>query len=336
MLPPKLLIIIALAAGFILAALGGRIILPLLRRAHTGQEVREEGPKSHYVKSGTPTFGGLIFLLPFFLIGIIYLIYRFDIRLLLMLLFILVHAAIGFADDYIKVRVNKEGLSPKQKTYLLLIAEAVFIILFLYLPKEPVQLILPFGWGKIAVSGAWRILYGLFLLFYFYACSNAVNITDGIDGLASSVTIIVLIFIGSTALLDYQDIVDEQTALLAFSLAGALGGFLIYNWHKAKVFMGDFGSLALGAAVSLFFFTESVPWAFVLSGFIYVAEILSVFIQVQYFRHTGGKRIFRMSPIHHHYELGGWSEVRIVAVFSLITVLGSVLAGLTFWPWIGS
>lgn len=333
MLPPKLLVILALGLGFVLAAAAGLFILPLLRRLHTGQQVREDGPKTHYVKSGTPTFGGFIFLVPFFLMGIGLLIRRFDLNLLLMLLFILLHAAIGFADDYIKIRVNKEGLSPKQKTYLLLIAEAVFIALFLCVPEKNTQLIWPFGLGVSEISGLWKLLYGAFLLFYFYACSNAVNITDGIDGLASSVTIIVLIFVGSSALLHYGSTESEQTAWLAFSLAGSLGGFLIYNHHKAKVFMGDLGSLALGAAVSLLFFEESVPWAFVLSGFIYVAEIASVFIQVAYFRHTGGKRIFRMSPIHHHYELGGWSENKIVGVFSLITLLGSLLAGLTYWPW---
>lgn len=334
MLPPKLLVIMAVGLGFALAALGGLFILPILRSAHIGQQVRDVGPKSHLVKSGTPTFGGVIFLLPFFLIAIVYLIYRFDLRLLLMLLFIAAHAAIGFADDYVKVRINKKGLSPKQKTYLLLLVEAVFIVLFLYMPGAELKLILPFGWGVWQIGGFWKVLYGLFLLFYFYACSNAVNITDGVDGLAASVTIIVLVFIGSTALLKYESIAHEQTALLAFSLAGALGGFLLYNWHKAKCFMGDFGSLALGAAVSLLFFAEAVPWAFLLSGFIYFAEILSVFIQVQYFRRTGGKRIFRMSPIHHHYELGGWKEVKIVFVFSLVTLLGSVLAALTFWPWL--
>lgn len=334
MIPAKVLVIITFSFGFILSAFGGLYILPILRRAHLGQQVRDYGPQSHLKKSGTPTFGGAIFLASFTAVAIGYLIIRFDLRLLLMILFILAHAAIGFADDYIKVRVDKEGLSPKQKTYLLLAVETVFIALFLLIPGPATKIIMPFGWGVFEVTGLWKILYGLFLLFYFYACTNAVNITDGVDGLASSVTIVALCFIGSTALMHYHTIQNEQVVALSFALAGALGGFLIYNWNKAKVFMGDFGSLALGAAVSVFFFAEAVPWAFVLSGIIYVAEIGSVFIQVQYYRRTGGKRIFRMSPIHHHYELGGWNEVKIVFVFSLVTLIGSMLAAAMIWPWL--
>lgn len=335
MIEAKILIPAAFLAGFVLAAFGGLIILPLLRAAHTGQQVREDGPQSHLKKSGTPTFGGAIFLSAFFLVSLVYIIWRLDLNALLMLLFIGVHAGIGFADDYVKVRINKEGLSPKQKTYLLLIAEAVFVVLFLYVPGRTVSLLLPFNLGRVAITGFWKILYGLFLLFYFYACSNAVNITDGIDGLASSVTMVVLVFLGLTSLRHYYSFDQERMILMCFALAGALGGFLIYNRHKAKVFMGDFGSLALGAAVSLFFFAEDVPWAFLLGGFIYVLEIFSVSLQVWYFRKTGGKRIFRMSPIHHHYELGGWSEGKIVTVFSLVTALGCLLAGLSFWPGLG-
>ncbi len=332
--------LIALGLGFVLAALAGLIILPLLRRNHAGQQVREVGPKTHYKKSGTPTFGGFIFLSAFTFLTLIYYWLNRNPHVLLLLLFTLAHAAIGFIDDYVKVRKDKKGISASQKTVLLLLVETVFILIYLYALDSPVRVVWPFGLGVLTIEGAWKIVYGLFLLFYFYACTNAVNITDGVDGLASSVTIVVLLFLGATAALkaglagQAGGSNSEVVAILASLMAGALGGFLLYNWHKAKVFMGDTGSLALGALVSALFLVLEMPWAFVLSGIIYVIDIASVFIQVTYFKHTGGKRIFLMSPIHHHYELKGWKETKVVFVFTLVTVIGSLIAALVTWPWL--
>ncbi|NCC83177.1 MAG: phospho-N-acetylmuramoyl-pentapeptide-transferase [Clostridia bacterium] len=325
---------LALLLGFGVSALAGRVILPMLQRSRTGQQVREVGPSTHLKKSGTPTFGGFIFLSAFTLLTLIYLVFRFNSTVLLILLFTLVHGAIGYWDDFVKVRKDKKGISAKQKTIALLLVEAIFIAIYLFGMNEEIRMVWPFGWGVLVIAGWGKLLYGLFLLFYFYACTNAVNITDGVDGLASSITIVVLLFTGITALLGYNSVVAEGAGILSFLMAGALLGFLLYNWHKAKVFMGDTGSLALGALVSALFLAEQIPWAFVLSGAIYVIDILSVFIQVTYFRHTGGKRIFRMSPIHHHFELGGWSEYKVVTVFVLVTLAGSVCAALSHWPWL--
>lgn len=326
-------IVVLLVAGFALAAALGKYILPRLRMLEVGQEVRSDGPKSHYKKSGTPTFGGAIFLSAFMLLAIIGLIINYSLEYLLILMFILLHAGIGFADDYIKVRIDKKGLSAKSKTIFLLLIESIFIGIFLFGLRDSVRMVLPFSLGVLEISGLWKILYGLFLLFYFYACTNAVNITDGVDGLASTVSVITFLFIALTVLIKGENASENSLSLwYAASFAGALLGFLLYNWHKAKVFMGDFGSLAIGAAISVLLLQEEIPFAFVLAGIIYVIEIGSVFIQVQYFKRTGGKRIFRMSPIHHHYELGGWKEVKIVWVFAIVQLIGSVIAALSFWP----
>lgn len=329
-----LLLPIALLCSFVIGAIGGKFILPQLRKLNVGQQVRSQGPQTHLKKSGTPTFGGAIFLFPFIILTIAYLLYDFDPYILLALFFVLAHAAIGFADDYIKVRISKDGLSAKQKTILLLIVELIFIVIYLFFIPGDRSFILPFGMGIWRITGFWRLAYAAFLLLYFYACTNAVNMNDGIDGLASSVTIVVLSFILLHALVNYRGKMSQHTIVLASIMIGALLAFLIYNWHKAKVFMGDFGSLALGATTSLLFLQEEIPLAFVLSGIVYVVEIASVFLQVQYFRRTGGKRLFRMAPYHHHLELGGWKEVKIVFFLSFCSLIGSIVAAFSFWPWL--
>ncbi len=325
-------IILPLILGFILAAVGGKIILPQLNKLQVGQKVREVGPKTHYKKSGTPTFGGAIFLFAFTLLAIISLIIDFRADFFAILLFILAHAAIGFVDDFVKVRINKKGLSARAKTLYLLIVQVVFVAIYLFALVGPVRMVLPFSMGVWTITGVWKVLYGLFLIFYFYACTNAVNITDGVDGLATTVSVVTLTFLTLHVLWHPTSPGANHSLWFASSLSGALMGFLLYNWHKAKVFMGDFGSLAIGAAIAVLFLREEVPLAFVLAGVIYVIEIGSVFIQVQYFRRTGGKRIFRMSPIHHHYELGGWKEEKVVFSFALVQLIGSIVAALIFWP----
>ena len=323
----------ALILGFILAAILGKLLIPVLKKAHLGQHVRQEGPKSHYKTQGTPTFGGIIFLITITILMIVYLIIDFNPMVLAILLFTLAHAAIGFIDDYMNTKVNNDGLSIKQKTILLVIIESIFIGFYLYGGDGQVQIILPFNWDPLIVSGGYKILYFLFLLFYFFAAINATNFSDGIDGLASSVTIVTLIFTTVTALVYKQAHVMESYPLAVISLImiGALLGFLVYNWHVAKVFMGDTGSLGLGAFTSAIFLALDIPWAFVLAGIIYVIEIATVLIQIVYFKATGGKRFFKMTPIHHQYELEGYSEERIVFRFALTQAIGALIAGALIW-----
>ena len=329
------LLILALVLGFGIAAISGKFILPMLRTLQVGQRVRNDGPKTHLKKAGTPTFGGFIFLGAFTIVVSMYLIYDFQPIILATLLFVLAHAAIGFVDDYFNVRVNGDGLSDAKKALVLAIIQILFIVFYLYAGGEEVRILLFFR-EPIVVTGIWKLVYGAFLFFYFFACTNAVNIVDGIDGLASSVTIVTLAFTAITAYLFHKNNFGTASSLgvsiVSLVMLGALGGFLIYNWHKAKCFMGDLGSLALGALTSVTLLILEMPWVFVLAGIMYVVDIATVLIQTTYFKMTGGKRIFKMTPIHHQFEIEGWSEVKVVILFSVIQLIGSVLSALIVWP----
>lgn len=311
----------------------GFIGLPILQRLNVGQKQRELGPKSHLKKDGTPTFGGVLFIIPITLAGFIMALLRPEWGTLSLTLFSLALGAIGFADDYVKVRVNKKGLSEKQKSIAILSVVILFAVWYLYLRETPPFFIMPFSQAYIEITGIWKLLYLIFMVFYFYACTNAVNFADGIDGLCVSVTAVVAFFMATVAVRfadsfaeqGLTDMFHGQGLLSVILLAGCLG-FLVHNRHVARVFMGDTGSLMLGALVSGIMMLQGYPWAFLLAGVIYVAEIGSVLLQRIYFRKTGGKRIFLMSPIHHHYELKGWSEWKIVIVFSAVTLAGSVLS----------
>lgn len=304
----------------------GKIQISYLRNKALGQQVREDGPKRHYVKSGTPTFGGLIFLSPFYIFLLYKIISTGFNKETVLGIFVFLISLIGFADDYVKVRINKEGLSVRQKTISILSLIVIFII-YLNRSGNLMGFYVPFfSKNFVNVGGLAVVFFALFALFYFYSCVNAVNITDGEDGLCSSVSIVALIFISIISSIGKfqhlpNNILDQNLVLIA-----GLLGFLFYNKYPAKIFMGDFGSLALGAYISGTLFIIGQPWLFVLIGLIYWVEIGSVFLQVLYFKKTGGKRIFRMSPIHHHFELGGWSENKIVFIFSLTTLLTSVIA----------
>lgn len=305
-----------------LTILLGRWLIPWLGKQQLGQQIREDGPKSHLKKMGTPTMGGLLFvpLLIVYSLLIAALDYpRFFPEMLVVALSLFLFGLIGFLDDYIGVRIRKEGFSVRQKSIFLLLACLPIVG---YLMCQPsLTLYFPF-------LGAWtlpiwaRILYGLFLLVYFFYCVNAVNLTDGIDGLASSLGIVVALALAYAAILTQA----LPSYLLALGLVGLLIGFLFFNRHPAKVFMGDTGSLPLGFLLSLLPVLMGLPWFFPLAGLIFVWEGLSVVIQVLYFKKTGGKRIFRMSPYHHHLELGGWKEGRIVLLFVALTLILSLLA----------
>ena len=314
--------IITCALAFLVSAIAGRFIVPALRALKVGQSIREIGPTWHNSKQGTPTMGGLIFML-----GIAVCIVTGwrtmlggDITHLMVFGLALVCGVIGFLDDFVKVKNKRNlGLTEIQKLVLQLAAAALFLILLRRTGHLTGDLYIPFA--NVSVTIPW-ILYLILSVFIIVGTVNAVNITDGIDGLNTSVTIPVMAFYAIAAWKWHL----TGASLFAAAVAGALLGFLIYNWHPAKVFMGDTGSLFLGGAVCGLAYALDMPLILILVGIIYIAETMSDIIQVAYFKITHGKRIFRMAPLHHHFEKGGWSEVKIVVVFASITVVFCVLA----------
>ena len=314
--------IITCALAFLVSAIAGRFIVPALRALKVGQSIREIGPTWHNSKQGTPTMGGLIFML-----GIAVCIVTGwrtmlggDVTHLMVFGLALVCGVIGFLDDFVKVKNKRNlGLTEIQKLVLQLAAAALFLILLRRTGHLTGDLYIPFA--NVSVTIPW-ILYLILSVFIIVGTVNAVNITDGIDGLNTSVTIPVMAFYAIAAWKWHL----TGASLFAAAVAGALLGFLIYNWHPAKVFMGDTGSLFLGGAVCGLAYALDMPLILILVGIIYIAETMSDIIQVAYFRITHGKRIFRMAPLHHHFEKGGWSEVKIVVVFTSITVVFCVLA----------
>ena len=317
-----LFILIAAVCAFVLALLVGRLLIPVLRALKAGQSIREIGPTWHNSKSGTPTMGGIIFvaglllIIPFGWKGM----KSGDWTHLLVLAFSLVFGVIGFLDDFFKVKYKRNlGLTALQKLLLQLAASALFVYILFRLGDLTNELYVPF------FNVSWHLPLAVYIglaMFIIVGCVNAVNLTDGIDGLAAGVTIPVMIFFTVVS------ICMKKTTLALFPacLAGGLAGFLCYNFHPAKVFMGDTGSLFLGAAVCGMAFALDLPLVLILVGIIYIIETLSVILQVAYFKLTHGKRIFRMTPIHHHFEMGGWSEVKIFTVFTAITCIACILA----------
>ena len=308
--------LINIGLGFVLSIILGRIIIPLLKRLHAGQSIREDGPQSHLVKSGTPTIGGLIFLASVIITSL--LTANFKLSVLMILFSTLACGAVGFIDDYIKVVMKRNlGLRAYQKL-LFQILVAVILIIYQYNSKEMgTDLYIPFLKDYRSIG----FLYIPFVIFVIVGTVNSVNLTDGLDGLSSSVTIICLIFFNFVAI-KFQ---RYEIAGFCLALAGALMGFLHYNKFPAKVFMGDTGSLALGGAISAIALLLNVPLILPIAGGIYFIETLSVIIQVVSFK-TRGKRVFLMSPLHHHFEHKGWHEKKIVAVFSLVEVILCVIS----------
>lgn len=308
--------LINIGLGFVLSIVLGRLIIPILKRLHAGQSIREDGPQSHLVKSGTPTIGGLIFLASVIITSLV--TANFKLSVLMILFSTLAFGAVGFIDDYIKVVMKRNlGLRAYQKL-LLQILVAVILIIYQYNSKEiGTDLYIPFLKDYRSIG----FLYIPFVIFVIVGTVNSVNLTDGLDGLSSSVTIICLIFFNFVAI-KFQ---RYEIAGFCLALAGALMGFLHYNKFPAKVFMGDTGSLALGGAISAIALLLNVPLILPIAGGIYFIETLSVIIQVVSFK-TRGKRVFLMSPLHHHFEHRGWHEKKIVAVFSLVEVILCVIS----------
>lgn len=315
--------LLAVAISFVLTLLIGKFLIPELRKLKAGQEIRADGPTWHMSKAGTPTMGGIMFIIgtgvAVFTAGWGQMLSG-DFVHLYVYLFALCFGLIGFVDDYRKVRQHQnEGLTARQKFVLQLAAAVVFLVLMRYEGLLTNHLYIPFVNTTVQVN--W-ILYLIFAAFVIVGCVNAVNLTDGIDGLACSVTFVVAAFFVSVAAL------WKYTTLGVFSsaLLGGLAAFFVYNHHPAKTFMGDTGSLFLGGAVAALGFAFDMPLILIPVGIIYIAETMSDIIQVTYFKATHGKRFFKMAPLHHHLELSGWSEAKLVAVFSTVTFLFCVLA----------
>ena len=308
---------------FVLALVFGRLLIPALRALKAGQSIREIGPSWHNSKAGTPTMGGIMFIAAAILCVVaagwrsMLAGYRTH---LYVLAFALVFGLIGFIDDFVKVKFKRNlGLTALQKLVLQLAAAGAYLALLRYNGDLTCDLYIPF-WN-VTFDIPW-LVYLIFARFVIVGCVNAVNLTDGVNGLSSSVTIPVMAFFAVCAWLWGK----TTLALLPAALVGGLAAFLVYNHHPARVFMGDTGSLFLGAAVCGLAFALDMPLVLILVGFVYICETLSVILQVTYFKLTHGKRIFKMTPIHHHFELCGWSENKIVVVFASITVVLCIVA----------
>ena len=317
--------ILPMLIAFSVTAILGPVVIPWLTKLKFGQEILEIGPNWHKNKAGTPTMGGMMFIIGVLVTVIAALFANFDIRLLMMLLIATGFGLIGFVDDYVKVALKRNlGLTAKQKFLLQAILSVIYILVLKETGNLNTQIIIPFV--KTPLILPWW-LYIVFILFVVTGTVNAVNLTDGIDGLATSITVVVALFFAVAASI----FKGTAETIFAMALLGGCLGFLMFNKHPAKVFMGDTGSLFLGGAISVMAVGLGMPLILIICGFVYLFETLSVIMQVASFKLTG-KRIFKMSPIHHHFEMCGWREVKIVSVFTLVTVALCIISLLAIMP----
>ena len=309
--------ILPILISFAVSAALGPIVIPLLRRLKFGQTERDDGPKSHLKKTGTPTMGGLMILAG---IVITSLIYVKDYPQIIPVLFVTAgFGIIGFLDDYIKIMLHRsEGLTPWQKMLGQFLVTGIFVVYYYNLRGGDMAMLIPFMPGHYLHLG-WLAVPVAFLA--IIGTVNGANFTDGLDGLASSVTVLIATFFSVVA-------IGTQSGLhpITCAVVGSLMGFLLFNVYPASVFMGDTGSLALGGFVAGTAYMLQMPLFIIIVGFIYLVEVASVILQVAYFRKTGGKRLFKMAPIHHHFEKCGWSETRVVALFSIVTAILCLIA----------
>ena len=310
-------IVIPVLIAFVVSVVLGPVVIPFLRRLKMGQTERVEGVQSHLKKAGTPTMGGVIFLIA---TVVTCLFYIKDYPKIIPVLFLtLGFGIIGFLDDYLKVVLKRsDGLLPWQKFLLQVVVTGLFAFYIVNYTDISLTMRIPF-WSGHYLNAGWLVVPILF--FAVIGTVNGVNFTDGLDGLASSVTLIVAVFF-TVMSLGLKSGIEPITC----AVVGGLMGFLLFNVYPAKVFMGDTGSLALGGFVAGAAYMMQMPLFLLIVGLIYVVEVLSVMIQVTYFKATHGKRFFKMAPIHHHFELCGWSETRIVAVFSVVTAILCLIA----------
>ena len=317
-------IILAAVISFAVTAVVGKFLIPALQRLKAGQSIKEIGPTWHMTKQGTPTMGGLMFMIG---IGIAIVVMGWrgmlagDFRHIYVFVFALIFGGIGCIDDMQKIRHKQNtGLTARQKFLLQLAAAVAFLCLMRYEGMLSPNLYIPFAHTHLVMP--WW-LYLVFAAFVIVGTVNAVNITDGLDGLSSSVTLPVAAFFTAVgvAWAGY-----EQLGLFGGAMLGGLLGFLLYNHYPARVFMGDTGSLFLGGAVAALAFAYDMPLILIPVGIVYICETLSDIIQVGYFKLTHGKRFFKMAPLHHHFEMCGWNERKVVAVFTLVSALGCLIA----------
>jgi len=314
---------ITVLVSAVLTGIIGYFLLPLLRALKAGQSIREIGPTWHNSKAGTPMMGGLMFIASL-VICLLVQIPSIKTKTVYYVLGLgLCFGLVGFLDDFFKLKFKRNlGLTALQKAMLQMAVSALYLYLLFKENSLTCNLYIPFVEITVAVH---PMLFIFFAMFVMVGCVNAVNLTDGVDGLCASVTIPVMVFFAAVAIATKK----YDMALLPAALSGGLIAYLLYNWHPAKVFMGDTGSLFLGGIVCGMAFALNVPLVLLLIGLVYIVETLSVILQVGYFKLTHGKRLFKMSPIHHHFEMCGWKEEKICLVFTAVTVAMCVLA------WIG-
>ncbi|QHS22165.1 phospho-N-acetylmuramoyl-pentapeptide-transferase [Virgibacillus sp. MSP4-1] len=314
-------LLITIAVSFLIAVLISPILIPFLRRLKFGQSIREEGPQSHQKKAGTPTMGGLIIIISVAFTAL-FMVFKFkpspvNFEIYLLLFVLVGYGLIGFLDDIIKiVKKRNLGLTSLQK----MVGQIIIALVVYFILKEhgfPTDIGIP-GTDFSVDLGVW---YALFILFMLVGSSNAVNLTDGLDGLLAGTAAVAF---GAFGILAWNGNLQFEVAIFALSIVGALLGFLVFNAHPAKVFMGDTGSLALGGAIAIIAILTKLELLLIIIGGVFVLETLSVIIQVISFK-TTGKRVFKMSPLHHHYELKGWSEWRVVATFWVVGILFAAL-----------
>lgn len=322
-----ILFVICLAFTFLVTVLILRKLIPVLKSKKMGQHILDIGPRWHRSKEGTPTMGGLAFIIASAIAGAAACIYLFikggdgnTVAMLITLVYALANGVIGMVDDLAKLRkAQNEGLTAPQKYLLQLISAGIYLSVMRSVGCITTELYIPFADITLDLG----IFYYIFALILLTGMVNAVNLTDGIDGLVSSVTTVVGVFFALCAFLLTD---GEELSVLSAMMIGSCMGFLVYNFYPARVFMGDTGSLFLGALVTGSAFLIGNPLIIVLAGIIYIAEAASVMLQVGFFKLTHGKRLFKMAPIHHHFEKCGWTELRIVGVFTFVTALACALA----------
>ena len=298
----------------------GWFLLPVLRALKAGQSIREVGPTWHNSKAGTPMMGGLMFIFSSVIILLANSFRMEDYSVFFVLILSLCFGLIGFLDDFTKAKYKRNlGLTSLQKAMLQMAVSALFLYVMFRTGSMRTELYIPFADLSFSLH---PMVYVFFSMFVMVGCVNAVNLTDGVDGLCASVTLPVMVFFTAAAMaLGKYDL-----AVCPASLVGGLAAYLVYNWHPAKVFMGDTGSLFLGGAVCALAFALEMPLILILVGFVYIVETLSVILQVTYFKATHGKRLFKMAPIHHHFEMSGWKEEKICLSFAGVTALLCLLA----------
>jgi len=315
-------IYITAAVACVLTGVIGFLLLPVLRALKAGQSIREVGPTWHNNKAGTPMMGGLMFIFGVIVCLLVAIPTMADYSVFYVLALSLCFGVIGFLDDFCKAKFKRNlGLTSLQKMLLQMAVSAIYLYLLYKQGILTSELYVPFADVSISIH---PMVYIFFAMFVVVGCVNASNLTDGVDGLNGSVTIPMMIFFTAAAVA--QERMD--LALMPAALVGGLVAYLFYNWHPAKVFMGDTGSLFLGGAVCGLAFALDMPLVLILVGFVYIMETLSVILQVGYFKLTHGKRLFKMAPIHHHFEMCGWKEVKIVLVFTAVSAVMCVLAWL--------